>query len=113
MLIEYKLELSLNDGRLLRSYLKKIILNINKYLKLDPQISTDLNTDIIKSYISSLLPIYNAIEKGYITFQPGINNIDYDEGDKGDKNILVQSFKEDKKLYNNLPPEYLPEQAKQ
>lgn len=119
LLIENKLELTISEGRLLRSYLKKIILNINKYLKLDPQISTDLNTDIIKSYISSLLPIYNAIEKGYITFQLEINNIDYDKGDedneynKGDEDILVQSFKEDKKLYNNLPPEYLPEQAKQ
>ena len=111
LLIEYKLDLSLNDGRLLRSYLKKIILNINKYLKLDPHISTDLNTDIIKSYISISLPIYNAIEKGNITFQLGINNIDYNEGNKnnkGDEDILIQSFKEDKKLYNNLPAEYLP-----
>ena len=111
LLIENKLKLTISEGRLLRSYLKKIILNINKYLKLDPHISTDLNTDIIKSYISISLPIYNAIEKGNITFQLGINNIDYNEGNKnnkGDEDILIQSFKEDKKLYNNLPAEYLP-----
>ena len=111
LLIEYKLELSLNDGRLLRSYLKKIILNINKYLKLDPQISTDLNTDIIKSYISSLLPIYNAIENKHIEFILKPEN--YNDDDTNDADTLVEFFKKDQALYNKLPAEYLPEQAKQ
>lgn len=112
LLAEYKLELSLNDGRLLLSYLKKIILNINKYLKLDPEISTDLNTDIIKSYVSTILPIYSAVENKNITFQLGVNNQAIDEEDKDDDEILIRLFEEDKALFEKLPSEYLPDKHK-
>lgn len=112
LLTEYKLELSLNDGRLLLSYLKKIILNINKYLKLDPEISTDLNTDIIKNYVSTILSIYSAVENKYITFQLGVNNLAGDEEDKSDDEILIQLFEKDKALFEKLPSEYLPDKHK-
>ena len=111
LLTEYSLKLSLNDGRLLLSYLKKIILNINKYLKLNPETSIDLNTDIIKSYVSTILSIYSAVEDKHITFQLGVNNQAIDE-DEDDDEILIRLFEKDKALFEKLPSEYLPDKHK-
>lgn len=117
----YKLKIDIGEAHKLYTYLKDCYYDIYQLINSLPESSIYQNTiqNFIKTSIEKIQPIYNAIEKGYITFQLGINNIDYDEDNedneynKGDEDILVQSFKEDKKLYNNLPPEYLPEQAKQ
>lgn len=104
----YKLKMDLNEGYKLYMCLEDCYNDINLLIHLSPKSSIYQNTiqNFIKTSIEKIRPIYNAIEKGYITFQLGINN--QNENGKNDDKILTKLFAKDQALYNKLPTEYLP-----
>lgn len=102
------LKLDLKEGYVLRTHLKDYLESLKALIQFMPK-SSIYQTVIkgrVQASIEKVLLTYNAIEKRNITFQIGINNLN--ENGNNDDDILVQSFTEDKKLYNDLPTEYLP-----
>ena len=109
----YKLKMDLNEGYKLYMCLEDYYNDINLLIHLSPKSSIYQNTiqNFIKTSIEKIQPIYNAIENKHIEFILKPEN--YNDDDTNDADTLVEFFKKDQALYNNMPPEYLPEQAKQ
>lgn len=109
----YKLKIDIGEAHKLYTYLKDCYYDIYQLINSLPESSRYQNTiqNFIKTSIEKIRPIYNAIENKHIEFILKPEN--YNDDDTNDADTLVEFFKKDQALYNNLPPEYLPEQAKQ
>ena len=107
----YVPKLNPDEGYKLYTILKNCYCDIILLIHLTPKspVYENIMNESIKAIIEIIIPIYKAISKERIQFIPTIHNIDPD----GDLKKLASLFKKDQALYNNLPPEYLPEQAKQ